>query len=186
MNDNFINITVGSILIILVHLLLALISGDAFRCTMYRMTTKRRLLMTKNTAPGDDDSSFYSLKERGADGSDISFEMFRDHVVYGVNVAPNCDLPATEYAMLASCKDLGVAVAIFPCSQFNCESSDHSITKELSHVSKEMNATMFGIGDVNGDHIRPAYAYMKSHGIFSEEVSANFAGKFIVRKDGTG
>jgi glutathione peroxidase-family protein len=143
----------------------------------------------------DEALSFYSLVERSADGVGISFEKFRNKVVYGVNVAPHCNRSEEDYAILATLsegnfKDMGVEVAIFPSLQFNGQDEPSldpwASVKYFNKFNNEINATIFEVGDVNGPHARPAYAYMDSHRIFRNTASGNFVGKFIVKRDGTG
>ena len=48
------------------------------------------------------------------------------------------------------------------------------------------NANVFTKADVNGPNTRPTYKYLKEQGVLGGDVAWNFAGKFIVDKDGKG
>lgn len=66
-------------------------------------------------------SSFYDIVEKDGKGNDVAFSTFKGKVVYGVNVASKCGYTASGYALLsklASYKEKGIEVAIFPCNQF--------------------------------------------------------------------
>lgn len=47
------------------------------------------------------------------------------------------------------------------------------------------DATVFTKGDVNGPNTRPTYRYLKDTGVLGD-IAWNFAGKFIVDKEGNG
>jgi hypothetical protein len=65
-------------------------------------------------------SSFYDIIEKSSKGEDVSFDIFRGKVVYGVNVASECGDTEVNYNILTrvtALKEHGIDVAMFPCNQ---------------------------------------------------------------------
>jgi glutathione peroxidase len=132
-------------------------------------------------------SSFYEIVEKDATGRDVSFSKFKGKVVYGVNVASKCGYTASGYALLSklsALKDKGVEVALFPCNQFGAQEpgSDAEVASFCA-LKGVKDANVFTKADVNGPNTRPTYKYLREKGVVSN-VAWNFAGKFIVDKDG--
>mmetsp|Transcript_31718 Transcript_31718/g.45670 ORF Transcript_31718/g.45670 Transcript_31718/m.45670 type:complete len:181 (-) Transcript_31718:140-682(-) len=134
-------------------------------------------------------TNFYDITEKDASGKDFSFSNFKGKVVYGVNVASKCGYTASGYALLsriAALKEKGVEVAIFPCNQFGGQEpgSDAEVASFCA-LKGVKDANVFTKGDVNGANTRPTYKFLKEKGILGD-VAWNFAGKFLVDKDGNG
>eukprot|EP00596_Hydrurales_sp_CCMP1899_P007405 CAMPEP_0119041664 /NCGR_PEP_ID=MMETSP1177-20130426/12845_1 /TAXON_ID=2985 /ORGANISM="Ochromonas sp, Strain CCMP1899" /LENGTH=186 /DNA_ID=CAMNT_0007007881 /DNA_START=42 /DNA_END=602 /DNA_ORIENTATION=+ len=129
--------------------------------------------------------SFYDLSEKDASGNVVSFAKFKGKVVYGVNVATKCGYTASGYSLLAKvAKMQGVEVAVFPCNQFGGQEpgSDADVATFCTTKGVE-GANVFTKADVNGANTRPTYKYLKEQGVLGD-VSWNFAGKFLVDKQG--
>lgn len=143
----------------------------------------------RNMSVGGTPSSFYDIVEKDSQGNDVSFEKYRGKVVYGVNVASRCGYTASGYALLSKIsqlKDRGVEVAIFPCNQFGGQEPGSDSQIESFCVTKGVQgATVYTKADVNGPNTRPTYKYLKEKGVFGD-ISWNFAGKFVVDKEGNG
>lgn len=132
-------------------------------------------------------SSFYDIKEKDVNGKLIDFGKFKGKVVYGVNVASKCGYTANGYALLsriAQLKDKGVEVALFPCNQFGGqEPGSNEEIANFCAVKGVKDANVFEKGDVNGPNTRPVYKMLKEQGVV-KDVAWNFAGKFLVDKEG--
>eukprot|EP00981_Chlorochromonas_danica_P007536 scaffold1769_cov164-Ochromonas_danica.AAC.9 len=136
---------------------------------------------------GDVPNSFYDIVEKDANGNNVSFEKFRGKVVYGVNVASKCGFTSSGYQLLAriaELKDKGVEVALFPCNQFlGQEPGSDAEISAFCAAKGVKGANVFTKADVNGANTRPTYRYLKAKGVLGD-VRWNFAGKFIVDKQG--
>eukprot|EP01035_Chromulina_nebulosa_P025367 gene25367-33112_t len=132
-------------------------------------------------------TSFYDIIEKDANGNDFPLSQFKGKVVYGVNVASKCGYTASGYALiskLAALKEKGVEVALFPCNQFGGqEPGTETEIAEFCALKGVKGATLFKKGDVNGANTRPTYKYLRDNGVLGN-VAWNFAGKFIVDKEG--
>ena len=75
-------------------------------------------------------------------------------------------------------------MALFPCNQFGGQEpgSDAEVA-QFCALKGVKGATIFSKGDVNGPKTRPTYKYLKDNGVLGN-VAWNFAGKFIVDKEG--
>jgi len=153
-------------------------------------------------------NSFYDIVEKDASGNDFPFSNFKGKVVYGVNVASKCGYTASGYNLLsriAKLKDKGVEVAIFPCNQFGGQvnslfhrfsltNADEILMQEPGSDKEIENfcalkgvqgANVFTKADVNGPKTRPTYKYVKEKTKMGD-IAWNFAGKFLVDKEGNG
>jgi len=87
---------------------------------------------------------------------------------------------------LSALKDQGVEVALFPCNQFGGqEPGTDTQVVEFCTLKGVKDANVFTKADVNGPGTRPTYKFLKEKGVLGD-VAWNFAGKFIVDKDGNG
>ena len=128
---------------------------------------------------------FYSLREKDTKGNEISFEKFKGKVVYGVNVASKCGYTKSGYELLEKISKMDdVEVLLFPCNQFGGQEpgSDTEI-EQFCTLKNVQGATVFTKGDVNGDNTRETYKLVKNE-LNMGDVAWNFAGKFIVDKNG--
>lgn len=129
--------------------------------------------------------SFYDIEEVDSKGKTVKFDQFKGKVVYGVNVASKCGYTASGYALLSKLSKMeGVEVALFPCNQFGGQEpgSDKEIDSFCALKGVE-GANVFTKADVNGANTRPTYEYVKKQ-LRMPLVMWNFAGKFIVDKEG--
>lgn len=122
-----------------------------------------------------------------SNGKEVDFTKFKGKVVYGVNVASKCGYTANGYALLqriASLKDKGVEVMLFPCNQFGGqEPGSNQEIADFCAVKGVKDANVFEKADVNGPNTRATYKLLKDKGVL-KDVLWNFAGKFIVDKEG--
>ena len=123
-------------------------------------------------------------------GVDFSFDKFKGKVVYGVNVASACGYTDSGYKLINQLCELkkggaDVEVALFPCNQFGLQESgtDSEIAGFCSAKGVE-GATLFAKADVNGEGTRPTYKTLKESGALPKKITWNFAGKFIIDKEG--
>jgi len=87
---------------------------------------------------------------------------------------------------LSALKDQGVEVALFPCNQFGGqEPGTDTQVVEFCTLKGVKDANVFTKADVNGPSTRPTYKFLKEKGVLGD-VAWNFAGKFIVDKEGNG
>jgi len=132
-------------------------------------------------------SSFYDIVEKDANGEAVKFDKFKGKVLYGVNVASKCGYTASGYALLSKVSKIpGVEVALFPCNQFLGQEPGSDADVANFCVLKGVegpNVNVFTKGDVNGANTRPTYKFLKDKGVLGN-VKWNFAGKFIVDKEG--
>ena len=115
----------------------------------------------------------------------MSFEQFKGKVVYGVNVASKCGYTKSGYELLEKIsKMVNVEVLLFPCNQFGGQEpgSDAEI-EQFCALKNVQGATVFTKGDVNGADTRDTYKLVKDE-LKMGDVAWNFAGKFIVDKEG--
>jgi hypothetical protein len=69
-------------------------------------------------------ASFYDIVETDLYGNELKFEVFRDKVVYLVNVASYCGYTAENYELLRNLRQYrskGLEIVIAPCNQVSCE-----------------------------------------------------------------
>lgn len=132
-------------------------------------------------------NSFYDIVETDATGKEVSFSKFKGKVVYGVNVATKCGYTASGYALLSKIAKIdGAEVLLFPCNQFGGQ--EPGTDKEVADfcaLKGVQGANVFTKADVNGPNTRPTYKFLKEKKILGD-VAWNFAGKFIVDKEGNG
>ena len=115
----------------------------------------------------------------------MSFEQFKGKVVYGVNVASKCGYTKSGYELLEKISKMdNVEVLLFPCNQFGGQEpgSDAEI-EQFCALKNVQGATVFTKGDVNGADTRDTYKLVKDE-LKMGDVAWNFAGKFIVDKEG--
>jgi glutathione peroxidase-family protein len=130
-------------------------------------------------------NSFYDISETDSKGQLVNFSKFKGKVVYGVNVASKCGFTASGYELLSKVAQLdGVECCLFPCNQFGGQEpgSDAEI-ENFCALKGVPGANVFTKGDVNGKDTRPTYEYVKKE-LKMPLVMWNFAGKFIVDKEG--
>lgn len=130
-------------------------------------------------------SSFYDLREQDAKGNIVQFEKFKNKVVYGVNVASKCGYTKSGYELLEQIAKIdGVEVLLFPCNQFGGqEPGTDSEIEQFCALKNVEGANVFTKGDVNGPQTRETYKFIKEE-LKMGDVAWNFAGKFIVDKNG--
>ena len=109
-------------------------------------------------------SNFYSIIEKDINGKDISFEQFRNKIVYIVNVASYCGYTNENYEILKSLSSLRsnkFEILIFPCNQFGAQEPGdaNQITNFAS--SRGFNGIILSKGDVNGQNTRPTFQFLK-------------------------
>ena len=132
------------------------------------------------------DASFYEIVEKDNTGKDVKFDKFKGKVVYGVNVASKCGYTSSGYKLLEKISAMdGVEVALFPCNQFGGQEPGSSKEIESFCAMKNVKgANIFEKADVNGPTTRPAYKFLKENKVLAGDVAWNFAGKFLVDKEG--
>ena len=83
-------------------------------------------------------SSFHELNFKDIDGNDMSFEKFKDKVVYVTNVASAWGFTRRHYTELQELQehynDDGFEVIGFPCNQFKNQEPKEK-TKDFSRIS---------------------------------------------------
>eukprot|EP01062_Namystynia_karyoxenos_P012348 TRINITY_DN14439_c0_g1_i1.p2 TRINITY_DN14439_c0_g1~~TRINITY_DN14439_c0_g1_i1.p2 ORF type:complete len:239 (+),score=61.39 TRINITY_DN14439_c0_g1_i1:77-718(+) len=132
-------------------------------------------------------SSFYEIREMGADGQEVAFESFRGKVVYGVNVASRCACTAAEYAVLRRLRsEYGgeVVLLAFPCGQFaRQELPTDAEVLEFARKHGPEGLVVLTRGDVKGPRMRPTYRLLAAQHPHMR-VPWNFQGKFVVDRTG--
>ena len=131
-------------------------------------------------------NSFYDITEKDYQGQAINFSKFKGKVVYGVNVASKCGYTASGYNLLSKIAKIdGAEVLLFPCNQFGGqEPGSNQEIAEFCAAKGVAGANVFEKADVNGPKTRPTYKFLKEKGVIQGDVAWNFAGKFIVDKEG--
>lgn len=109
-------------------------------------------------------------------------------VLYGVNVASRYGYTASGYALLTKISKMeGVEVLIFPCNQFGAQEPGSNEEIQSFCLARGVDGGhVFAKDDVNGPNTRPVYRYLREIGVIPPKVSWNFAGKFIIDKNGNG
>lgn len=132
--------------------------------------------------------SFYDITEKDEKGRDVKFDKFKGKVVYGVNVASRCGYTASGYELLsklAAMKDQGMEVMMFPCNQFGAqEPGTEAEIASFCALRGVKDGNLFQKADVNGANTRPTYKFLKEKGVLPSSISWNFAGKFLVDREG--
>jgi glutathione peroxidase len=131
-------------------------------------------------------NSFYDITEKDYKGDAVDFSKFKGKVVYGVNVASRCGYTASGYALLSKIAKIdGAEVVLFPCNQFGGqEPGSNQEIAEFCTLKGVEGAFVLDKADVNGPKTRPTYKFLKEKGVLGEQVAWNFAGKFVVDKQG--
>lgn len=133
-------------------------------------------------------NSFYDIKEKDFKGAEVDFSKFKGKVVYGVNVASKCGYTASGYTLLSKLAKIpGAEVMLFPCNQFGGqEPGSGTEIAEFCALKGVEGANVLEKADVNGAKTRPTYKFLKEKGVINGDVAWNFAGKFVVDKNGNG
>ncbi len=108
--------------------------------------------------------SFYDIEETLLDGNKISFNDFRNKVVYIVNVASQCGYTAENYAtfrILSKYRKDGLEIVLAPCNSFGAqEPGDETAIQQFTKKNK-FQGIILSKADVNGASTRPAFRYLK-------------------------
>ena len=165
---DFLSLQLISFLLFMCATTKALISPSQFLVS--RSSTQRFVKMEVK--------SFYDLQEKDAKGDTVSFQKFRNKVVYGVNVASKCGYTKPGYELLEQIAKIeGVEVLLFPCNQFGGQEpgTDYEI-EQFCALKNVQGANVFTKGDVNGPQTRDTYKFIKNE-LKMGDITWNFAGK---------
>ncbi len=133
--------------------------------------------------------TFYDLKARTPQGTELSMEDLKGKAVLIVNTATKCGL-ASQFlgleALHQKYKDRGLIVLGFPCNQFNKQEPE---TNDSMEQSCELN---FGVSfqltekiSVKGKEAHPIFKYLKGQlpGRLGKKIKWNFT-KFLITPEG--
>ena len=133
--------------------------------------------------------TFYDLKVRTPQGTELSMADLKGKAVLIVNTATKCGL-APQFlgleALHQKYKDRGLIVLGFPCNQFNKQEPE---TNDSMEQSCELN---FGVTfqltekiSVKGKEIHPIFKYLKGQlpGRLGKKIKWNFT-KFLITPEG--
>lgn len=115
--------------------------------------------------PAGGPNSFYEVVETDLYGNEMRFEIFREKVVYIVNVASQCGYTEEGYELLRTLQayeEAGLELVIAPCNQFGAQEPGNapaiaSFARKHGYVGRVLSKA-----DVNGDKTRPLYQYLKA------------------------
>jgi glutathione peroxidase-family protein len=130
--------------------------------------------------------TFYGLADTDINGNMVSFERFRNKVVFVVNVASYCGYTAENYELFRSLRKYvpwGLEIVIFPSNQFGQQEpgSPEDIVKFVNQ--QQFDGLIMSKGDVNGANARPAYTFLKQYK-GNRDIGWNFEGKFLIDRAG--
>lgn len=111
------------------------------------------------------DGSFYDITEKDIHGKDVSFDRFRNKVVYVVNVASHCGYTASNYETFRILKKYipwGLEILLFPCNQFGNQEPGSSADIISFAEQQQFEGMIMSKGDVTGANIRPTFKFLKS------------------------
>lgn len=133
--------------------------------------------------------SFYDLKAKKINGTEVKMEEYKGKVVLIVNTASKCGL-TPQFTQLEELykeyKDKGFTILGFPCNQF--AKQDPGSNKEISEFclfNYGVSFEMFEKIDVNGENTNIIYKFLKEQGkgSFGKAIKWNFT-KFLLDKEG--
>lgn len=136
-------------------------------------------------------NSFYNLKAKTLNGSEVSMEEYKGKVVLIVNTASKCGLTPQFKGLEELYKkynEKGLEILGFPCNQFaNQEPGNKASIEETCRLNYGVTFKMFGKVDVNGKDTHPIFHFLKKElkGFFSSKIKWNFT-KFLLDKGGCG
>lgn len=135
-------------------------------------------------------ASIYELSATSIDGTDVSFNTYRDKVLLIVNTASQCGF-TPQYKGLQTLYDqyasLGLVVLGFPCNQFGQqEPGDSDQIQSFCETNFKVSFPLFQKIEVNGRNAHPLYQYLTkaAPGIFGTQgIKWNFT-KFLIDRNG--
>ena len=126
-------------------------------------------------------SSFHELNFKDIDGNDMSFEKFKDKVVYVTNVASAWGFTRRHYTELQELQVFG-----FPCNQFkNQEPKEEAEIKKFCSENYNVSFTLMSKSDVNGDNRNNVYQWLKNAVKDDSDIKWNFSRIFLIDRSGT-
>jgi len=137
---------------------------------------------------------FYDLIELDSRGQNIPFSMLKGKVVFGINIASDSNATEDGYKLirdLCALKESGsnLEILLFPCNQFGVfkgqEPGTEGQIRSFNIAQGVTGAILLSKADVNGENIRPTYAFLKKKQVLPETISWDFKGIFIIDADGT-
>lgn len=130
--------------------------------------------------------TFYGLSDTDIYGNEVSFERFRDKVVFVVNVASYCGYTAENYELFRSLRKYvswGLEIVLFPSNQFGQQEPGSADDIIRFANEQQFDGIIMSKGDVNGPNARPAYSYLKQYKD-NRDIGWNFEGKFLIDRHG--
>lgn len=136
------------------------------------------------------EKTLQTFSVKGADGSPVSLEKYKDQVVLVVNVASKCGF-TPQYTGLENLyekfKDKGFTVLGFPCNQFGGqEPGSNEEIQQFCTMNFGVKFPVMAKVDVNGDDADPLFKWLKESApglLGTEMIKWNFT-KFLVGRDG--
>ena len=134
-------------------------------------------------------ADIYSVPIEAGDGSVITWDAFRGHVILIVNTASQCGFTG-QYEPLQKLHETyytrGLRVVSFPCNQFgNQETGSYYIIVDNAYQKYGVTFPIYAKIDVSGDNQAPIYRYLKSQAkdITGGMIPWNFT-KFLISRQG--
>lgn len=119
---------------------------------------------SKKSSPAIIPNSIYDIKETTINGNVLDFNVFRNKVLYIVNVASYCGYTEENYALFRKFADYitaGLEIIIAPCNQFGSQEPGTSEAIQAFTRKNNFQGIILSKADVNGEKTRPLFAYLK-------------------------
>lgn len=109
-------------------------------------------------------ASFYDIVETDLNGNEFKFDVFKNRVVYIINVASHCGYTEENYRVFRNLKKYepeGLVMVLAPCNSFGFQEPGDAVAIKAFAMKQEFKGLILSKADVNGQDTRPAFRYLK-------------------------